>query len=399
MAKSMDAEKVKQVLERGVAQIIERNELNILLTSGKKLRVKLGIDPTAPDLHLGHAVVLRKLKEFQDLGHKIVLIIGDFTAQIGDPSGKSKTRPPLSETEVKKNMKSYLAQAGKMIDVRKAEIRRNSEWHKKGGLKALLELSRAASIQQILEREDFANRIKQGETISMLESLYPLLQGYDSVAVKADVELGGTDQTFNLLMGRRVQRHFGMREQQVLTTPLLVGLDGTHKMSKSLGNYIGVTDAPNDMFGKIMSVPDNLMAQYFELCAGVSKAEQESLERHLSPRDLKARLAFEIVKLSHGEKAAKMADENFTNVFSKKDFSSEDVKELKLSSSLSVADLVLVSGVTKSKSEAWRLIEQGAVSLDDEVKKDPREALTLRGGEVVKIGKRNFFRAKISDKK
>ncbi len=354
----------------------------------------MGIDPTSPDLHLGHAVVLRKLRGFQDLGHKIVLIIGDFTAQIGDPSGRSKTRPPLSDAEIKNNMKSYLAQAGKVIDVKKAEVRRNSEWHKKGGLKALLETARGVTVDQVLERDDFKKRRASGESISVLEELYSILQGYDSVAVKADVELGGNDQLFNLLMGRRVQRHFGQAEQQILTTPLLVGLDGTQKMSKSLGNYVGLTDEPDDMFGKIMSLPDDNMGEYFELCIGVSGDELAALRNHLSPRDLKARLALEIVALYHGEHSAKKAEENFTKVFSKGELSG-DVPELRTAKKNPTAvELVIAARITKSKSEAWRLVEQGAVKVNEVSMRDPREKLRLASGDVVKIGKKHFFRIK-----
>ena len=398
---AMKEDQIRTILERGVSQIIERSDLEKLLRSGKKLRVKLGIDPTAPDLHLGHAVVLRKLRQFQDAGHKVVLIIGDFTAQIGDPSGKSKTRPALSESDVKKNMKTFLAQAGKVIDVKKAEIRRNSEWYKKGGIRLLLSLAQASTVQQVLKREDFRKRIDEGNEVSLLETLYAVLQGYDSVAVKADVELGGDDQRLNLLSGRRIQRHFDMAEQQILTTPLLVGLDGTQKMSKSLGNYVGLTFAPDDMFGKIMSLPDANMREYFELCTDLTRLEVEGILVLVNPRDTKKKLAFEIVKLYHGERSAKKAEESFTKTFSKKEVSGEGLPEFKVKrNKLSVLDLILSPQTTtrptlKSKGEAQRLISQGGVRINRETKKNFWEIVEVKDGDVFEIGKHHFFRIKI----
>ncbi|MDO8664654.1 MAG: tyrosine--tRNA ligase, partial [Candidatus Liptonbacteria bacterium] len=292
-------EAIKNITIKGVDEVIDRDHLEGELLSGKKLRVKFGIDPTSPDLHLGHAVVLRKLKEFENLGHKIVLIIGDFTAQIGDPSGRSETRKPLNATEIKKNMKKYLAQAGKVIDIKKAEILWNGKWFAKEGIAKMIELSSATSIQQVLRRADFKKRLDEGNDISLLEALYPVLQGYDSVKVKSDVEIGGTDQKFNLLMGRRIQRHFFMKEQDIITIPLLEGTDGERKMSKSFGNYISLDEDPDEMFGKIMSVPDKLVHKYFALCTDVSETDISKLEKELKPRDLKVRLGFEIVKLYH----------------------------------------------------------------------------------------------------
>lgn len=393
--KKASREDIRDVLVRGTSQVIDRSSLEKILLGGKKLRVKLGIDPTAPDLHLGNAVVLRKLKQFQDLGHKVVLIIGDFTSQIGDPSGKSKTRHPLSESEVKKNQKTYLAQARKIIDMKKAEVYHNSTWYQKGGLKTLLRLAASASIQQVMKREDFRQRLASGGDVTILETLYPLLQGYDSVAVKADVEIGGHDQLLNLLMGRRVQRHFGMPEQQVLTTTLLIGTDGIQKMSKSVGNYIALTDAPNDMFGKLMSMPDRLMHAYFELCTDMPALESERLIRAGNPRDAKLRLAREIVGLYHGKKAAAKAEEHFKKVFSRKEVS-DDIPELRLPGGhIAAADIPVTAGIAKSKSEAWRLVEQGGVKVNDKAATDPRATVFLKTGDVVKIGKRNFFRVKI----
>ncbi len=384
-------EKVKHLLGRNVEEVIERKHLEDALHSGRKLRVKLGIDPTSPDLHLGHAVALRKLKEFQDMGHRVVLIIGDLTARIGDPSGRTEARKPLTESDIKKNMKAYLAHAGKIVDVGKAEIFHNSEWFMKGGVQKIIELSSMASMQQVLKRADFKKRLTAGKDVTLLEALYPLFQGYDSVAVKADVELGGTDQTFNLLMGRQIQRHFGMREQDVLTVPLLEGLDGVKKMSKSAGNYIGLEDDPSDMFGKVMSLPDKLTERYFLLATELEKTEIKKLQKELGPRDLKARLGHEIVKLYHGDEAARAAEEKFGAVFSRGEMP-ENLPSLKIAGRISVLDMVIASGFAKSKSEARRLIEQGAVKIEGTTKEDPNEILALDGGEAVRIGKKHFFR-------
>jgi len=389
----------KKILERGVEEIIDKNHLETALKSGKKLRVKLGIDPTAPDIHLGHTVVLRKLRQFQDASHKAVLIIGDFTAQIGDPSGHAEARRPLSEKEVKTNLKKYLVQAGKVINIKKAEIRYNSEWHKKKGLKVMLGLAKAATIQQVLKREEFQKRMKAGSDISVLEILYPLFQGYDSVAVKADVELGGTDQKFNLLMGRRVQRYFNLPEQDIILLPLIEGTDGVRKMSKSYGNYIGLDEKPREMFGKIMSIPDSLIQKYFIALTDIDPP------KNLRPRDQKLLLAETIVKMYHGKNAAGKAKENFVKVFSRKELP-KNLPQLKLKTSAKggsasggknykLIELLIRAGVP-SKSEARRLILQKAVEINGAVKTDPNEKLNLHGGEVLKIGKKKFFKIKVS---
>lgn len=358
------------------------------MSPGKKLRVKLGIDPTAPDIHLGHTVPLRKLRQFQDAGHQVVLIIGDFTATIGDPSGKSEERKPLSVGEAKANMKKYLEQAGKVINVKKAEIRYNSEWHKKEGSEAMLELARAASIQQVLRRADFQERLGGGGDVSLLEILYPIFQGYDSVKVKADVEIGGTDQKFNLLMGRRVQRHFGMAEQDIITLPLIEGTDGVRKMSKSYGNYIAVDEKPDEMFGKLMSVPDNLIEKYFVLLTEVDPP------KNLGPYENKKLLARTIVGMYHGKKEAEKAEEKFIKTFSKKE-APEEMKELKIKNKEVGLINLLIEGGTLSKSEARRLILQNAVEINSQVKNNPNEILTLQGGEILKIGKHKFFKISI----
>jgi len=384
-------EKIEHLLSRNVEEVTLKDHLRKELLSGKKLRVKFGIDPTSPDLHLGHAVVLRKLREFQDLGCVAVLVIGDFTGQIGDPSGRSETRKRLSAEEVKKNEKAYLEHAGKILDLKKAEVLHNNEWFGKEGIKTFLELAGTASMQQILHRADFKKRLIH-EDVTLLEVLYPLFQGYDSVKVRADVELGGTDQLFNLLIGRQVQKRFGMDEQDIVTAPLLEGLDGERKMSKSYGNYIGLNDAPEDMFGKVMSIPDKLTNRYFMLCTDLAEGEIEKLEKELKPKDLKIRLGFEIVKLYHGEKAAAAAKENFAKIFSRKEMP-DDLPGLKLKGkSLSALDIVIASGVTKSKSEARRLIEQGGFEFNRKATKNPQDMLKIEGGEAIRIGKKRFFR-------
>lgn len=389
---------IKTLLSRNVSEVIEKSHLEEVLKSGKKLRVKLGIDPTMPDLHLGHAVVLRKLKEFQDLGHKIVLIIGDFTAQIGDPTGKSATRPPLTPKQVKTNMKNYLSQASAILNIKKTEIHYNSKWLKTN---ELIKVAAAASIQQALARADFKKRIEEGNDLTLLELLYPVFQGYDSVQVKADVEVGGTDQTFNLLMGRKIQRYFKMKEQDVLTVPLLVGTDGVKKMSKSLGNYIALNDEAGDMYGKIMSVPDELVKDYFMLCTDFSEKEiEETMKLH--PRESKAKLAFAIVKIYHGDAKAGLAEEKFVKLFSKKEFISAELPEWKVKNrKLSVLDVILspqsgAQSSLKSKSEAMRLIEQGGVSVHGEVKKNPHEVVILQENQTLKIGKKDFYKIKLS---
>ena len=381
---------INELITLGVVEVIEREHLEAALKSGKELRVKLGIDPTSPDLHLGHAVPLWKLRAFQDLGHKAVLIIGDFTARVGDPSGREDARKPLSEAEIKNNMQEYLAQAGRILDLDKAEVRYNSEWLANLGLNDVTKLLGAATAAQILKREDFAKRLASDSDITMFEAFYPLLQGYDSVAVKADVELGGNDQLLNLIMGRKVQRHYGMAEQDILTTPLLMGLDGKKKMSKSLGNVIGLTDVPEDMFGKVMSLGDELMNDYFVLAAGLP-ADTGS---ELSPRDRKELLGKKIVVRYHGEKIAEESAEKWNKIFSKKEINAEEIPTLKVPEKISALDLVMLTGVVESKSEARRLLEQGGVYVNDKkIELPATETLEFRGGEILKIGKKNFFKA------
>ena len=362
------------------------------LASGRKLRVKFGIDPTAPDLHLGHTVPLRKLRAFQDFGHQAVLIIGDFTATIGDPSGRSEQRKQLSKEEVEKNLKTYLAQAKKVLNLDKVEIYYNSEWFGKEGLMKLYELTSKVTIQRAMERDDFQKRLADNKDISTLEILYPLFQGYDSVKVKADVEIGGKDQKFNLLMGRRVQRGYNMKEQDIMTTWLIEGTDGSRKMSKSFGNYIGLMEAPESMHGKIMSIPDDLVIKYFQALTDVSGDEIRKMEKELksgaNPRDLKLRLAREIVAMYHSETAAKKAEKNFIKTFSLREMP-EEIKKARVKNK-NILDVLVETGLCPSKSDARRNVEQGGVSFDRLVIKDIKFEIKKSG--VLKKGKRHFIK-------
>lgn len=376
---------IHTLLTRGVDEVIVKEHLEGVLKAGKKLRVKFGIDPTAPDLHLGHTVALRKLRQFQDAGHTAVLIIGDFTAMIGDPTGRMEARKPLTGKEVKQNLKKYLKQAAKVIDIKKAEIRYNNDWLGKK-LDTIIQISRAGTFQQMLHRADFKKRIEEGNDITILELLYPLFQGYDSVVVKADVEIGGIDQKFNLLAGRRMQRHFGIEEQDVMMLPLLEGTDGVHKMSKSFGNYIALDEEPNAMLGKIMSVPDNLIEKYFTLLTDAK------FPHDLAPRDAKLALAKELVTMYHGAKAAATAEDEFVRVFSKREAPSEMPAVTIGRAQKTLLEILLSAEPSESKSELRRLVEQGAVKLNDEVKRNPNEMLYIHGGEVLKVGKRKFFK-------
>ncbi|KKU18035.1 MAG: Tyrosine-tRNA ligase [Candidatus Nomurabacteria bacterium GW2011_GWA1_46_11] len=395
------AEIKDRILNRGVDQLIERKHLEAALSSGKTLRVKLGIDPTSPDLHLGHAVVLRKLRDFQDLGHKVIFIIGDFTAKVGDPSGRSKERPVLNDQEIRTNMRGYLEQAGKIIDVKKTEVRYNSEWLS-GKVENVLELAKAATINQVSERADFRARIKAGQKVSMLEGLYSLLQGLDSVNIKADVELGGNDQLLNLLMGRQVQRHYEMKEQDILTVPLLEGTDGIGKMSKSKGNYIALNETAKEMFGKIMSIPDKLVYKYFELCTDVEEKELRVIrtalgKKNTNPMGYKLRLAEKIVAMYHGEKEALKAREEFINVFRKKALPKE-IPTIVISGARHTPSSILSAAeIVSSKSAAQRLIEQGGVRINNEKVNDPKRRIKISKGRylLLQVGKRKFLRIRL----
>lgn len=392
------------ILKRGVFEILPENSLKEKLEISQKenrpLRIKLGVDPTSKDLHLGHAVVLRKLKQFQDLGHKVILIIGDFTALIGDPSGRSKTRPVLSDKEIKENAKTYYMQAKKILNPSQTEIRYNSEWLKKIDLKLMLKLMSTITVAQMLERDDFKNRFKSGSEIYLHEFLYPLMQGYDSVAVRADIEIGGSDQKFNLLVGRDLQHFYGQKPQATLSMPLLEGLDGEMKMSKSLGNYIGLTEKPEMMFGKVMSLRDSLILKYFELCTDLKNAEIKEMESELknnaNPRDLKLRLASEITKLYHGEEAARSAKNSFIKTFSQKETPTDiGVVTLDFQNQPLFKLLPQIDKSIKSNSASQNLIMAGGVDIDDKKIKDPFMVLEKGKEYIIKIGKKYFVRVKM----
>lgn len=386
-------EELHNLLDRGVTNIVDRAHLEKALKSGRQLRIKLGIDPTGPKIHLGRAITLRKLRAFQDLGHKAVLIVGDFTAQVGDPSDKLSKRPMLSKEQIQKNLKDYKKQLGAIVDLKKTEFHFNSEWLKELDFQETSELAESFSIQQMLERRNFKDRLEKGEEISLRELLYPLMQGYDSVAVKADVELGGFDQLFNLHAGRVIQRHYGQKEQDILTGEMLEGTDG-RKMSTSWGNVITIVDRPNDMFGKLMAVRDELIGRYFLLCTDVPEKEIKKIESDiksgkLNPRDAKLSLAREIVGIYHGKKAAKRAEEEFIKVFSKKELP-EEIKKYNISSPRPLKEVLFVSGCVGSTSAAARLVEGGGVKIDNKVEKN--WSRMIKGGEVIKAGKKRFLK-------
>jgi len=390
-------DKIKELLERGVEEVIDKNHLETALKSGKKLRVKFGIDPTSPDLHLGHSIPLRKLRQFQDMGHQVILLIGDFTAQIGDPTGKSSTRKTLTEKEVEENMKEYTRQAGKILDLKKIELRYNNEWYKKRGVDFAIQLASKFTFARLIERDDFQKRIKADIDVSMNELIYPLLQGYDSVELKADVELGGTDQKFNLLYGRKVQKKYKIPEQDVMTLPLLIGTDGVNKMSKSLGNFIKITEEPEKMFGLLMSIPDSLIWSYYHLLTSVSDIEIEKIKekvRHygFSPMQAKIDLSKEIVKNFYGEKEAEKARTEFENVFQKKELPSEITEWQAKRGEYNILDLLFESRIVPSKTEGKRMILGKAVEINGQPKNDWQEIIKIENEMVIRIGKRKFVK-------
>ncbi|SMB98905.1 tyrosyl-tRNA synthetase [Thermanaeromonas toyohensis ToBE] len=399
----MEQEVARQlaVIRRGAAEIIPEEDLEKKirhsLRTGRPLRVKLGLDPTAPDIHLGHTVVLHKLRQFQELGHQVIIIIGDFTGRIGDPTGRSETRRQLSEEEVKANAETYKEQIFKILDPQRTEVVFNSSWLGRLTFSQVIELAAKVTVARMLEREDFSRRFQEGRPIGIHEFFYPLMQGYDSVALKADVELGGTDQKFNLLMGRTLQREYGQEPQVALMMPILPGLDGVQKMSKSLGNYIGINEPPKEMYGKTMSLPDELMLLYFELVTTLSLEELEDVRRGLAqgtlhPRDAKMYLAREIVKLYHGEAAALQAEAEFRKVFQERELP-EEIPEVEVLEARMWAPRLLVRcGLAPSTSEARRLILQGAVKMDGVKLKDPEADIEISPGAVLQVGKRKFVR-------
>ena len=385
-------------IKRGAEEILVEEELIAKLKEGRPLRIKLGMDPTAPDIHLGHTVILNKLRTFQDLGHEVILLIGDFTALVGDPSGKNTTRPPLSEEAIRENAKTYADQAFKILDPAKTRIEYNSTWLKELGATGMIKLAAKQTVARMLERDDFKKRYSGGQSIAIHEFLYPLLQGYDSVALKADVELGGTDQKFNLLMGRELQKDAGMPTQCVLMMPLLVGLDGVKKMSKSAGNYIGVHDAPTEMFGKIMSISDELMWSYYELLSFRPLSELAGFKAgvadgSLNPRDVKIWLAKEIIARYHDEAAAEAAHNDFIQRFSKNAIPDEmpEVSLVAPADGIAVGNLLKEAGLVETTSEALRMIKQNAVKRDGEVISDGKLLVTA-GTAVWQVGKRKFAR-------
>ena len=400
--KAKISQDINHLLKRGVAEIIVEEEMIELLGSGKKLRLKEGFDPSFPDIHLGHMVSLRKLRQFQELGHQVVLIVADWTAQIGDPSGVSVTRPMLSKEQVQANAETYMKQFFKVVDRERTEVRWQSEWFDKFSLSDIIQLTSKFTIAQLLAREDFSNRYSAGRPITMTELLYPLLQAYDSVAIQADVEFGGTDQKFNLLVGRELQGTAGQQPQQILLVPILIGTDGSQKMSKSLGNYIGVDEPPEEIYGKVMSIPDSLILQYFELVTDVAEEELEEFRQGLeaeavNPMTVKKRLAREIVAQLYSQKAATEAEEHFVKVFQKREVP-EEIKEyhIDLRAGISLRDILVQTHLAKSRSEANRLIAQGAVSIDGEKISD--NIATVKSGSVIKVGKRRFAKVINTDR-
>lgn len=387
---------IEEVLTRGVNQILPTKEGLKSLMKKRKIRIYLGVDPTSPNIHLGNAVCLRKLKEFQDLGHEVIFLIGNFTAQIGDPSERDKERKPLTSNQIRENMTSYKKQAAKVVNISKIKVKYNADWLAKFKFKDLINLASHFTVSRLLERDMFQKRLKKGEEVWLNELFYPLMQGYDSVAMNIDLEIGGTDQTFNMLVGRKLQRIYNKKDKFILTTPLLIGLDG-RKMSKSYNNVVNLTDKPNEMYGKIMSLKDSLILHYFELCLGLSLSEIKKIEKGLkskkvNPRDLKAKLAEEIVRIYYGIKKAKKAKQEFNRVFKEKKLPLK-IEEVKIKEKeLNILELLLKTKKVTSKAEAKRLILQKAIRINNLVKKDWREVIKIKKGSVVKIGKKKFIR-------
>lgn len=389
------------IIRHGASEIIPEDELvkklERSISTKTPLTIKLGCDPSRPDLHIGHAVVLRKMRDFQELGHNLILIIGDFTGMIGDPTGKSKTRPPLTIEETRNNGKSYFEQALKVLSTERLKMVYNSEWLSTMSFQDVIELSAKFTVAQMLERDDFTKRYKSGEPISIHEFLYPLAQAMDSVAIKSDVELGGTDQKFNLLVGREIQRAYGVEPQCILTTPILEGTDGVEKMSKSLDNYIGLSDSPREIFGRVMSIPDTMIIRYMKYGAWLNEKtllekEQGLKDGTLHPRNAKVETAMKIVEMYHNAEAAQAAFEEFERIFVKKDIPDEiDEVMLPLSSPAPVLDIIIAAGISASKSEAKRLIQQGGLSIDNERISDFNAMIDISSKRLLKAGKRKFL--------
>ncbi len=391
-----------EIIHRGADEILLAKDLLAKLKEDRPLRIKAGFDPTAPDLHLGHTVLINKLRQFQDLGHEVLFLIGDFTGMIGDPTGKSVTRPPLTQADVEKNAESYQQQIFKILDKDKTKVMFNSQWMNKMSSADMIKLAASSTVARMLERDDFSKRYKGGQSIAIHEFLYPLIQGYDSVAMRADVELGGTDQKFNLLMGRQLQEQHGQKPQCVLTMPILEGLDGVQKMSKSLNNYIGIADAPNDMFGKIMSISDDLMWRYFELLSFRPMAEIEAFKQEMAdgknPRDIKFLLAEEIIARFHSEAEATAAREGFIAQFAKNRIP-DDIPEFDFTApadGYAIANLLKDAGLCGSTSDAMRMIQQGAAKIDGEKIADKKMKIQKGTEGVFQVGKRKFAKVRIN---
>ncbi|TNJ67166.1 tyrosine--tRNA ligase [Paenibacillus hemerocallicola] len=398
-----------ETIRRGSVEIVPEEELKESiarsLITGVPLKVKLGMDPSAPDLHVGHTVVLRKLRQFQDLGHEVQLIIGDFTGRIGDPTGKSETRKQLSEDDVKRNAETYQKQIFKLLNPRQTTVYYNSQWLNKLHFADVVQLASKVTVARILERDDFTKRYTNGQPIGVHEFFYPLMQGYDSVELESDVELGGTDQKFNVLMGRTLQKEYGKRQQAAIILPLIEGLDGVQKMSKSLGNYIGIDELPNEIYGKAMSVPDELMMKYYELATDLSEEELAGLKTGLAdgsvhPRDAKMKLAFTFVRMYHGEAAAEEAERHFVTVFQQRALP-DDLEEVRLSGTelengtIRIVHLLVALGLQESNGEAKRSVAQGAVKHNERKLADPNAAIAVADGDVIQVGKRKFAKIKL----
>lgn len=388
---------IEEFLSRGVEEVINKERLEKKLKSGVKLRAKFGIDPTSPDLHLGHLIPLKKLRQFQELGHQVIFLIGDFTAMVGDPSARLNKRRPLSEGEIKNNMRDYINQAGKVLDIKNIEVRYNSEWYKKRGADFLMDLSSRFTYARLIERDEFKKRIEKDIDVTMLELLYPLLQGYDSVELKPDLEIGGTDQKFNLLFARKVQKKYNLPQQDIMTVPLLIGTDGQRKMSKSYGNYIKLTEEPLKMFGQIMSIPDILIWHYFNLLTNLSLDEIESIKKNvhktiLNPKEAKIRLAKEIVAFLYSIKSAQKAEKEFERVFKEKGLPTK-IPEIKIKGkTLNILDLLVKTKLASSRSEAKRLIWQGGIKINNVIQADWQKAVEIKEGLILQAGKRKFIK-------
>lgn len=393
----MDIENTIKIMLKGAADYTDVKEIEEKLkkveAEGRPMRIKLGLDPSAPDIHLGHAVVLRKIKQLQDLGHEVIIIIGDFTGMIGDPTGKSKTRKALTREQVRQNAETYQQQIFKILDKNKTTVRYNSEWLDKLNFKDVIELCSKCTVARILERDDFQKRYNNNQAIALHEFFYPLMQAYDSVAIKADLEMGGTDQTFNVLMGRNIQKDYGQDSQITLFMPLLEGIDGVEKMSKSLGNYIGVNEDANTMYEKVMKIPDNMIIKYYNLCTDVHPDDVAKVEARLAngenPRNIKMELAKEITRLYHNEEEAENAEVHFTTAFQKQE-APEDIEEIKFETS--ILDTLLKTGKCESKGELKRLFEQGAIKVDGEKVTDFKVLNDLKQDTIIQIGKGSFYK-------